>query len=159
MHHVRIIGPLPSLKTVGSSSGMVFGIWCLPGVKVGSCDLTLAVQVSTLTQQRRWIPAFAGMTVGILRLPQQLPPTRQRDGHNICPCKLQKFIARELEQKFQESSRTLLTHQRNNLRAVTLELLFTHPGYLPQIIERRRACAGNFTQRVVMKNHIRWQIV
>ena len=38
MHHVRIIGPLLSLKTVGSSSGMVFGIWCLPGVKVGSCD-------------------------------------------------------------------------------------------------------------------------
>ena len=52
---------------------MVFGIWYLPRVEVGSYDVMLAGQVSTLTQQSHWIPAFAGMTVGILRSPQQLP--------------------------------------------------------------------------------------
>ncbi len=57
------------------------------------------------------------------------------------------------------SVRTLLTHQRNNLRAITLELLLTHTGYLPQIIERSRACACNFAQRVVMENYIGWEIM
>ena len=138
---------------------MGFGIWCLQRVEVGSCDVMLAAQVSTLTQQRHWIPAFAGMTVGILRLPQQLPPTRQRKGPDIFRYTTQKIFSSEFKQQFQESVHTLLTYQRNNLRAITLELLLTHPGYLPQIVERRRSCAGNLTQRVVMKDYIGRQIM